>query len=294
MDLQAGGEKNNEIVAGNAGARRRTGGQTPQRGVREWIGAMRSAKMRSHLDFDLLLADTELVREDVSSEEAEIRAAVDHGLQEAEEQLLHKRLRRARDIENHRFQLSHKVNYRDAHLVNGEAFTEDSTKPLVDAWRRKKVEPAGEDLEFSARERALWQPISEGTVLPQQQHSHALLYRQVGQANQAGAPSSLGQAPSTMSDSQTLGSENDPLKLWNAMSKVTTDSAANRGLYNRPRSGVRQLIRHRDANNAFQSGKNASSVSGGSTLRQRPGSAPSSGRRRARASAGFCIGSSPP
>eukprot|EP00746_Dinoflagellata_sp_MGD_P164986 gnl/MRDRNA2_/MRDRNA2_94001_c0_seq1.p1 gnl/MRDRNA2_/MRDRNA2_94001_c0~~gnl/MRDRNA2_/MRDRNA2_94001_c0_seq1.p1 ORF type:complete len:266 (+),score=55.47 gnl/MRDRNA2_/MRDRNA2_94001_c0_seq1:196-993(+) len=256
------GEKNNDIVKGNAAAR-----HSCSRGAREWIGAMRSAKMRSHMDFDLLLADNE--KQDASEMEAAlIQAALDHGKQEAEEELLQKRLRAARDIENHRFQLSHKVQYRDAHLADAEPFTENSTKPRVDAWQRKRAEPTGEDREYSARERALWQPISEGTVLPHQQHSHALLYRQIGQINQAWAPSSSSQAPSnvSMSDSQAFGAENDILKMWGTMSKVST--AASR---NRPRSGLRQLVRCRDASNTAQSRKKP----------QRPGSAPGSGRRRA-------------
>lgn len=270
-----GDEKGNDIVAGNAGARRRS--DAGSRNPREWIGAVRSARMRVGLDFDLLLAELDLNQQNETGKDADA----------IEMDLDHAKLRRAREIENCRFQLSHKMLYRDAHLEGAESFKEDSTKPRVDAWRRKKVEPLGEDREFSARERALWQPISEGTLLPQEQHSHALLYRR--HCQNAGGGSNLGQAPGALSESQPAGTEIDPptsprgagntwarqpptpLKLWNAMSKISADVTASRVLHSKPRSNLQKMVRER-------CGKRPASASG-----CRPASASGFDRRQARA-----------
>lgn len=288
-------DRNHGVVLGNAKK------ETKGTGNREWISAMRSAKMREKLDFHLLLADgaePDLIHEDDTHTDLETqKRRLENEVHEAEEQQLRRRLRAARQMENSRFQLSHQVNLRDAHRLDAEAFTEDSTRPIVDAWRRKTVEPIGGDEEFSARELALWRPISEGMVMPEQQYSHALLYRRAELTDQKEVPS-VPVSPSNRSrfdsnasaakDSQpscTDGEPFGPWRVWNSALKVSADKTASKLFQSAPRANIQQLCKERRAGKTPKSVKRPASASGpggrGTAATIRTASAGRSGRRQA-------------
>lgn len=234
--------------------------------------------MRHKLDFDLLLADPELIQttdELMDRDGAPIAMKVESGqmtsaihlalrneLKQVEELKLQRRCKKAATRENCRFQLCHKVHYRDAHRLDAEAFTEDSTKPRVDAWWQKNME-VGEDRAFTARERALWQPVSEGTLLQQQQRSHALLYRRVGQTEEKEEPltSTAVASASAATDDQPFGMDGEPppvgpLQLWNAMCNLSMDKK-------NERANIRHLCRERHVHQHGQRPASASGTIGG-------------------------------
>lgn len=138
------------------------------RGPREWISAVRSAKLRDPLAFDFLLDPSRQPgdgdEENAECDDAEAQAERVH------QERLQRRINSARSSENCRYERNHRMRY-------SRIDSENSSKAVVDAWQRKERDKADSSDAYTPRERTLWYPVSEGFRAPLKKHSRILLYR---------------------------------------------------------------------------------------------------------------------